>query len=49
MKAGRVLVRFYVGEATTYCVPRTIGDIYLSDQATAVLEVIRDRRPDPSE
>ncbi len=43
-KAGFVLEHFYNGPATTVCIPRTIGDSYVSDEAHVVLRQIRDRR-----
>lgn len=39
-KAGDIMARLHRGEARTECVPRTIGDSYVSDDAKAVLERI---------
>ena len=37
-KAGGVMDRWYAGNLPTYCVPRTNGDRYVSDEAKSVLE-----------
>lgn len=37
-KAGDVLERFYEGNAQKYCIPRTIGDSYISVKAEKVLK-----------
>lgn len=39
-KAGDIMARLHRGPARTECVPRTIGDSYVSDAARAVLERI---------
>ena len=39
-KAGDIMARLHRGEARTECVPRTIGDSYVSDDAPAMLEQI---------
>lgn len=40
-KVGSVLDKFYDGSAEMYCIPRTIGDSYISDEAEKVLESLR--------
>jgi hypothetical protein len=40
-KAGGVLLRFYSGSADRFCIPRTVGDTYLSAEALEVLTAVK--------
>ncbi len=40
-KAGSVVQALYSGNLATYCVPRTIGDTYISDEALGVHSQLR--------
>lgn len=42
-KAGSVVDKLYRGATPVFCVPRTIGDTYVSDEALAVHENMRQR------
>lgn len=45
-KAGSVLDRCYAGQAYKICIPRTIGDTYISDEAKVVLrQIAQGRQP----
>lgn len=44
-KAGGIMDRFYAGPADCFCIPRTIGDSYLSPAGNAVLDQIRAAGP----
>jgi hypothetical protein len=43
-KAGDIMARLYRGPAQTECVPRTIGDSYVSEAAMCVLKRIAESR-----
>lgn len=40
-KAGRIVEQYYRGSAETVCIPRTIGDRYISNGAKSILEHIK--------